>query len=92
MSEEVGPRAPAERRTAAGRRHPCPQCGSRDVARIVYGEPAWNADWEAKLESGEWSIGGCVLMDGQADFTCNACETSFRRDGTSVPPTANDGR
>jgi predicted RNA-binding Zn-ribbon protein involved in translation (DUF1610 family) len=72
------------RGTEAGAGHPCPACGSRDVAEIVYGYPAFDQEWQAKLEAGEWAIGGCVIEPDQPDYECHACGSAFRRDASVV--------
>ena len=66
--ELVDEQAQTERRTEAGAGHPCPVCASRNVAEIVYGYPAFDQEWEAKLGAGEWAIGGCVIEPDQADY------------------------
>jgi len=73
-----------QRRTSAGARHSCPACGSRDVAQIRYGYPAFDQESEAKLGAGEWAIGGCVIEPDQPDYECHACGSSFRQDGSVV--------
>ena len=70
------------RRTRAGAKHPCPRCGSRDVARIQYGMPAWDAAWEKNVQAGEWAAGGCVLFPRQPDYVCSSCHAEFQSGGS----------
>jgi hypothetical protein len=46
----------------------------------MYGMPAFSAELEQALERGELAIGGCVVTQGQPEFSCNACGHEFRRD------------
>ena len=41
----------------------CPNCGSKEVARILYGLPDFSKELEGKLDSGEVVLGGCVIFD-----------------------------
>lgn len=73
-------RADAGRSTRAGRRHRCPWCGSRLVARIIYGFPAFSPELEQSLESGELALGGRVVGPAPAEFRCGSCGLAFRRE------------
>ena len=64
--------------------HPCPVCESRDVAEIVDLVIPDPPGVGAKLQAGEWAIGGCVITPDQADYECHACELTFRVDGSVV--------
>ena len=66
------------RSTTTGREHPCPACGSRDVAWILYGLPRWSGELETKLSSGEVALGGCLPWAEAPRFTCHACNAGFR--------------
>ena len=68
--------------TAAGKRRKCPSCGTRDIARIMYGLPLMDDVWRQKLDGGEWSIGGCMIMPNAPDRECNTCHRQFRQDGS----------
>jgi hypothetical protein len=59
----------------------CPSCGSRAVARIQYGEPAYSEEFEADLEARRVVLGGCMVWDDQPDRNCTACGLEFRADG-----------
>ena len=77
----------APRTTTTGAAHPCPACGSGDVARIVYGMPAWDDTWERNLASGEWAVGGCLIWPEMPTWRCNACETAFGSPDGAFPST-----
>jgi hypothetical protein len=70
---------------------PCPSCGSRDVARIVYGHP-WpkphpddsgeaaeraRALWEG-VESGRIVLGGCCIFPNAPEWHCHPCGHRWR--------------
>jgi hypothetical protein len=87
-------RSAGGRSTAAGSRHRCPWCGSRWVARILYGLPAFTDDVATQLDVGEVSLGGCMVSPDQAEFRCNACGHGFRRDwapGVATEPPGAEG-
>jgi DNA-directed RNA polymerase subunit RPC12/RpoP len=70
----------------ARRSKACPRCGSRAIAKIQYGEPAYSRQLEADLEAHRVILGGCMVWDDQPDLTCAACGLEFRVDGRpSVP-------
>jgi hypothetical protein len=76
--------------TPAGTRHRCPWCGSRAVARVLYGMPAYDADLERKIESGELTLGGCVVNGEQPEMHCNACGHEYRHDWRPGVPLVDD--
>ena len=55
----------------------CPDCGSENVARYLYGEPAGSARFDGEMAAGRTLLGGCVIGDEQPDFRCNACGRQF---------------
>ena len=67
--------------TTARRSSTCPRCGSREIARILYGLPAFSDKLEADLEAHRIVLGGCFLWDDQPDRSCGACSLKFRADG-----------
>ena len=69
------------RPAATGRVTACPRCGAADVARILYGYPAPEAELEADLEAQRVVLGGCLVWSGMADRHCTACGLEFRSDG-----------
>jgi hypothetical protein len=56
----------------------CPNCGSHDVAVIMYGYPAWDAGLEALLASRKIVLGGCIVSGDDATRSCNACSHRWR--------------
>lgn len=52
----------------------CPECGSEDTVRIVYGFPG--TEMIEAAERGEIALGGCVIsaMGGDSDRRCRACD------------------
>jgi DNA-directed RNA polymerase subunit RPC12/RpoP len=67
------------RTTKVGKRHPCPRCGARDVAAILWGYPSYSEQLERDERAGELFIGGC--MPGPSRYRCNACRTEFGKFG-----------
>ena len=59
----------------------CPGCGSREIATILRGEPAYSEGLEADLEARRVVLGGCMVWDDQPDRICTACSLEFRADG-----------
>lgn len=58
------------------RRQGCPSCGSRKVAEILWGFPAFTEDVEHRHEKGELVFGGCVITvpgSDMARWECLAC-------------------
>ena len=60
----------------------CPRCGSKNVAEILYGMPAFDDELEARIESGKVRLGGCCVTDHDPRFHCNKCHSDF-----GYPPT-----
>ena len=52
----------------------CPQCGSSNVAAIMYGLPDFNDELERELEAGRVVLGGCVISGEDPKWQCNECE------------------
>ncbi|MBX3030767.1 MAG: hypothetical protein KF809_11445 [Chloroflexi bacterium] len=76
--------------TKTGREHPCPRCGSRAVASIMYGMPMFSEDLQKSLDTGELALGGCVVWDDQPDLRCNTCDHSYRMDGLRTDAVEGD--
>jgi len=55
----------------------CPECGSTDIARIVYGLPT--AAMRARHAGEKVSFGGCLCWGDERDpqFACRRCHTRF---------------
>ena len=71
----------------ARRSRTCPRCGSREIATILRGEPAYSEGLEADLEARRVVLGGCMVWDDQPDRSCRTCRLEFRADGR--PPVAD---
>ena len=71
------PRHREESRMAARR---CPKCGSKNVARIMYGLPIMtNPRLQQQLKIGKVTLGGCVFdPSASPSHHCNACEHEWR--------------
>ncbi|MFZ0430105.1 MAG: hypothetical protein WAO20_18450 [Acidobacteriota bacterium] len=54
----------------------CPQCGSEQVIRIVYGLPS--AALSAQAERYEVHLGGCCIEEESPEWHCRACGHAFR--------------
>jgi len=55
----------------------CPKCDSSNVAKILYGFPAWSDELEEKLGSGVIALGGCIVSSDNPVFKCNECKHSW---------------
>lgn len=64
----------------------CPRCGSQNIARYIYGYPAFSEEMQKMLDEGKWVLGGCCIssveIDGQRVETmparkCNDCKRDF---------------
>ncbi len=56
---------------------PCPNCGTEDVARIIYGKPALTRQIMEGLKSGKIVSGGCMVQTGAPQWRCNHCNSDF---------------
>lgn len=60
----------------------CPYCGSRNIAHLIYGMPAFTEELQRKLDEGKVALGGCVLeydrpMPYYHYYHCNDCGEEF---------------
>ena len=51
----------------------CPKCGSRRVAPILYGMPAFDEEMESKLAHKEIYLGGCMISETNPKYHCFTC-------------------
>ena len=67
----------------------CPRCGSKKTAEIIYGYPAFDEEFNQKLSSGEWVLGGCCIASVEVNGRsvnimpsrrCFACKRDFGRE------------
>lgn len=59
----------------------CPKCGSKSIAKILYGLPAFNDELQKKIDEGKISIGGCCQEIGGPVYECNDCHALICEDG-----------
>lgn len=58
----------------------CPSCGSREIARILYGYPAFDRDLEEALDEGNIVLGGCLIpMPPEPNRHCRNCSSEWRQ-------------
>lgn len=55
----------------------CPQCGSLNVAEILWGMPAYDEELERRLANGSIVLGGCCISPADPDWHCNDCGCEF---------------
>jgi hypothetical protein len=63
---------------------PCPECGAKRTAAILFGYPSFDARMQQELEDGIIVLGGCVLGDDEKDFVCNCCGYEWGRESPPV--------
>ena len=67
----------------------CPKCGSRKVAKILYGLPALDDELVAKIDAGEVVLAGCEIPYG-APLRSHECrDCGFQFDADAVCETAS---
>ena len=73
----------------------CPHCGSKDIARYIYGYPAFTEKMTKNLNNGKWALGGCCIksveMNGkivrvQPSRRCNKCKKEFGTEPILITP------
>jgi hypothetical protein len=57
----------------------CPSCGSKNIAKILYGKPCFDEELEKKLASKKIKLGGCIITGNDPKYLCNECDTYFDR-------------
>ena len=53
----------------------CPECGSEDIARIVFGFPG--QELMERAQRREIVLGGCWLSDQEPQWHCKDCEDEW---------------
>lgn len=52
----------------------CPKCGSRRIARILYGMPAFDEKMAQQLKEEKLYLGGCCVSVAQPEYHCFGCK------------------
>lgn len=52
----------------------CPKCGSRRVAPILYGMPAYSEEMEQQLKEEKLYLGGCCISGMEPTYHCFQCK------------------
>ncbi|MBZ0265622.1 hypothetical protein K8I28_13240 [bacterium] len=52
----------------------CPECGSSDIADIMYGLPVFDESLRKNVDRGNIRLGGCVITGFDAQWQCRKCE------------------
>jgi hypothetical protein len=55
----------------------CPQCGSKNALKIIYGYPSHELFEEA--EQGKVMLGGCCISEDSPEFACRDCNKQWSR-------------
>ena len=55
----------------------CSQCGSKKIAEILYGMPAYSDELQRDLDLGKVVLGGCGVSDDDLLWQCVDCGKSF---------------
>lgn len=55
----------------------CPECGSENIAEVLWGMPAFDEELEEKLADGSIVFGGCCISPADSDWHCNDCGCEF---------------
>ncbi len=64
----------------------CPKCGSRKLAPILYGMPAFDEEMRQKLDNKELILGGCCITGADPQYHCFGCSRDVCR-----PPVLRTG-
>jgi ribosomal protein L37AE/L43A len=55
----------------------CPNCGSKNIARIQYGMPVYSEKLEKDLAKNKIVLGGCVISGDDPKWQCTNCKERF---------------
>ncbi len=66
-----------ERYESGGKPEKCPDCGSKRIARYLYGMPMFSDQLQADLDSGKIVLGGCELTGDDPVWKCLECDTEI---------------
>ena len=56
----------------------CPNCGSKNSLKIIFGMPSYELFEEP--EAGKVRLGGCCIMEDGTEYFCKDCENEWNRD------------
>lgn len=59
----------------------CPNCGSDNVAEILWGLPSFTEELQKELAEGKVVLGGCCVSSDDPKFECNNCGQRFGKSG-----------
>ena len=59
----------------------CPECGSKRIADIIYGLPAFTPEQIEQWRRGEIRFGGCVIGPGFSDAKWECADCGYRPGG-----------
>ena len=59
----------------------CPQCGSRKIARILWGRQNISDELQKEIENGEAILGGCMVPKNSMNWHCRDCGLEFVKTG-----------
>lgn len=60
----------------------CPNCGSKSIAKILYGMPVYCEELQKKMDVGQITLWGCCEPIGGPVFECNDCRAKICEDGS----------
>lgn len=75
--DRIGEMSDMSRRETTNAKSECPECGSKDIARILWGMPAYGEKLERDLEEGSVVLGGCCITGADPEWHCNDCGCEF---------------
>lgn len=55
----------------------CPFCGSKNLAKILYGLPVESSKLDRQIARGKIILGGCNLTENSPLWTCNKCNENI---------------
>lgn len=58
----------------------CPSCGSKKIAKILYGLPAFSEKLQKDMDEGKIVLGGCCITDEDPTWQCVECETQIHEE------------
>jgi hypothetical protein len=64
----------------------CSECGSKRIAKILYGYPSFSDKELRDAELGKVVFGGCVVTGDEPVWECADCGKSFRRTDVNLAP------